>query len=194
MFATLKGPAAQGAAARRDRDGRGGQRLGGRPMTSPTTTPASLLDPEPEGSAFVPDAKEMRREILRLVEERTVGSDNAVAWNGKRLQLPESRLTPAFRQGAGQGPRISRRKLRALPWPAPARRRRRSGRSPRPDCAEAWRRARGRQGQALSGALSARPRPPLRATPVPLSQAGTRKRPPSRTRKRPDPTPATGAA
>ena len=36
--------------------------------------------------------------------------------------------------------------------------RRRGGRSlPRPDCAQAWRRARGRQGQALSGALGARP-------------------------------------
>ena len=54
------------------------------------------VDPEQEGSALVPDAKEMWREILCVVEERTVSNDNTVAWNGKRLQLPESRLRPHF--------------------------------------------------------------------------------------------------
>ena len=38
----------------------------------------------------------MWREILCVVEERTVAADNTVAWNGKRLQLPESRLRPHF--------------------------------------------------------------------------------------------------
>jgi transposase len=52
--------------------------------------------PEQEGSAFVADAQEMWREILCVVEERTVGADNTVAWNGRRLQLPESRLRPHF--------------------------------------------------------------------------------------------------
>jgi len=52
--------------------------------------------PEQEGSAFVADANEMWREILCVVEERTVAADNTVAWNGKRLQLPESRLRPHF--------------------------------------------------------------------------------------------------
>ena len=52
--------------------------------------------PEQEGSAFVPDANEMWREILCVVEERTVAADNTVAGNGKRLQLPESRLRPHF--------------------------------------------------------------------------------------------------
>jgi len=61
---------------------------------------------------------------------------------------------PAFRQGASQGPRISGWSLRRFPRPAPARRLRRQGSPPRPDCAQAWRRARGRQGQALSGALA----------------------------------------
>ena len=54
------------------------------------------VDPEQEGSAFVPDAHEMWREILVVVEERTVAKDNTVAWNGKRLQLPHSRLRPHF--------------------------------------------------------------------------------------------------
>jgi hypothetical protein len=38
----------------------------------------------------------MWREILCIVEERIVAADNTVAWNGKRLQLPESRLRPHF--------------------------------------------------------------------------------------------------
>ena len=54
------------------------------------------VDPEQEGSAFVPDAHEMWREILCVVEERAVAKDNTVAWNGKRLQLPQSRLRPHF--------------------------------------------------------------------------------------------------
>ena len=33
---------------------------------------------------------------MSLIEERTVARDNTVAWNGKRLQLPESRLRPHF--------------------------------------------------------------------------------------------------
>ena len=41
--------------------------------------------PEQEGSAFVPDATEMWREILCIVEERTVAADNTVAWNGKSV-------------------------------------------------------------------------------------------------------------
>ena len=52
--------------------------------------------PEQEGSAFVADANEAWREILCIVEERIVAADNTVAWNGKRLQLPESRLRPHF--------------------------------------------------------------------------------------------------
>jgi transposase len=52
--------------------------------------------PEQEGSAFVRDVNQMWREILCVVEERIVAADNTVAWNGKRLQLPESRLRPHF--------------------------------------------------------------------------------------------------
>jgi transposase len=52
--------------------------------------------PEQEGSAFVADAHESWREALCVIEERTVANDNTIAWAGKRLQLPESRLRPHF--------------------------------------------------------------------------------------------------
>jgi hypothetical protein len=42
----------------------------------------------------------VRREILCVVEERVVGNDNMVAWDGRCLQLPES-LRPALREGKG---------------------------------------------------------------------------------------------
>ena len=31
-----------------------------------------------------------------MIEERTVGNDNTIAWQGRRLQLPASRLRPHF--------------------------------------------------------------------------------------------------
>jgi transposase len=49
-----------------------------------------------EGTAFVPDRLGAWRDILCVVEERTVGNDNTVAWGGRRLQLPESRLRAHF--------------------------------------------------------------------------------------------------
>ena len=49
-----------------------------------------------EGSAFVADAAEAWREILCITEDRVVAKDNTVAWNGARLQIPESRLRPHF--------------------------------------------------------------------------------------------------
>ena len=51
---------------------------------------------EQEGSAFVPDRAEAWREILCVIDERTVANDNTIAWNGRRLQLPESPLRPHF--------------------------------------------------------------------------------------------------
>lgn len=54
------------------------------------------IAPEEEGTAFVPDREGAWRDILCVVEERVVGNDNTVAWNGRRLQLPESRLRPHF--------------------------------------------------------------------------------------------------
>ncbi len=40
---------------------------------------------EQEGSAFVADRAEAWREILCTIDERTVGNDNMIAWNGRRL-------------------------------------------------------------------------------------------------------------
>jgi transposase len=54
------------------------------------------IAPEEEGTAFVPDREGAWRNILCVVEDRVVGNDNTVAWNGRRLQLPESRLRPHF--------------------------------------------------------------------------------------------------
>ena len=57
---------------------------------------AFAIQAEQEGTAFVADAHEAWRETLCVIEERTVGNDNTIAWAGKRLQLPESRLRPHF--------------------------------------------------------------------------------------------------
>ena len=51
---------------------------------------------EEEGTAFVPDRLGAWREILCIMEERVVGNDNTIAWGGRRLQLPQSRLRPHF--------------------------------------------------------------------------------------------------
>src|SRR5207244_972251 len=45
---------------------------------------------------FVRDRHRAWREALCVIEERTVGNDNTIAWSGRRLQLPESRLRPHF--------------------------------------------------------------------------------------------------
>ena len=151
------------------------------------------VDPEHEGSAFVPDAHEMWREILCVVEERTVAADNTVAWNGKRLQLPESRLRPHF----------VRAQVRVHEYPdgacavflGPHRLA-----DFRPDGALRVPTA-GKPGAVL-GAVKDKPcRARLRAslTAPPrdassLSQAGTRKRPHRRTSKQSEPNPAFDAA
>lgn len=57
---------------------------------------AFAIQSEQDGTAFVADRHEAWRETLCVIEERTVGNDNTIAWNGRRLQLPESRLRPHF--------------------------------------------------------------------------------------------------
>lgn len=57
---------------------------------------AFAIKPEQQGSAFVADRHEAWREALCVIEERTVANDNTIAWGGRRLQLPESRLRPHF--------------------------------------------------------------------------------------------------
>lgn len=57
---------------------------------------AFAIGPEQDGTAFVPDRAGAFREILCVIEERTVANDNTIAWAGHRLQLPKSRLRPNF--------------------------------------------------------------------------------------------------
>ena len=57
---------------------------------------AFAIAAQEEGTAFVEDRLGAWREILCIVAERTVGNDNTVAWDGRRLQLPPSRLRPHF--------------------------------------------------------------------------------------------------
>jgi transposase len=54
------------------------------------------IAPEEDGTAFVADRAGAWRDILCVIEERVVGNDNTVAWDGRRLQLPQSRLRPHF--------------------------------------------------------------------------------------------------
>jgi transposase len=54
------------------------------------------VDAAQEGSAFVADTAGAWREILCIQEDRTVGHDNTVKWEGLSLQLPPSRLRPHF--------------------------------------------------------------------------------------------------
>jgi transposase len=54
------------------------------------------IQAEQTGSAFVVDRTGAWREILCVQEDRTVGQDNTVKWEGLSLQLPPSRLRPHF--------------------------------------------------------------------------------------------------
>jgi transposase len=54
------------------------------------------IQAEQAGSAFVVDRAGAWREILCVQEDRTVGQDNTVKWEGLSLQLPPSRLRPHF--------------------------------------------------------------------------------------------------
>src|SRR6266700_2392379 len=57
---------------------------------------AFAIKAEQQGTAFVADRHEAWREALCVIEERTVANDNTIAWSGRRLQLPQSRLRPHF--------------------------------------------------------------------------------------------------
>jgi hypothetical protein len=57
---------------------------------------AFAITAEQQGTAFVADRHHAWREALCVIEERTVANDNTIAWGGRRLQLPESRLRPHF--------------------------------------------------------------------------------------------------
>jgi hypothetical protein len=51
---------------------------------------------EQEGSAFVADTTGAWQEIPCIQEDRPVGNDKTVKWEGLSLQLPSSRLRPHF--------------------------------------------------------------------------------------------------
>lgn len=57
---------------------------------------AFAIKAEQQGTAFVADRHEAWREALCVVGERTVANNNTIAWSGRRLQLPQSRLRPHF--------------------------------------------------------------------------------------------------
>ena len=57
---------------------------------------AFAIKAEQQGTAFVADRHQAWREALCVIEERTVANDNTIAWSGRRLQLPQSRLRPHF--------------------------------------------------------------------------------------------------
>ena len=151
------------------------------------------IDPEQEGSAFVPDAHEMWREILCVVEERTVAKDNTVAWNGKRLQLPQSRLRPHFVKAQVRVHEYPDGTCAVFLGPH---------RLADYDAEGALRVPTAAKPGVVLGAVKDKPcrarlRASLTAPPRDASsaaQAGTRKRPPSRTRKQPEPNPAIDAA
>jgi transposase len=52
--------------------------------------------PEQAGSAFVAAAPEQWRDVLCVQEERTVGNDNTVRFEGRVLQIPPSPLRPHY--------------------------------------------------------------------------------------------------
>ena len=151
------------------------------------------VDPEQEGSAFVPDAHEMGREILCVVEERTVAKDNTVAWNGKPLQLPHSRLRPHFVKAQVRVHEYPDGTCAVFLGPH---------RLADYDAEGALRVPTAPKPGVVLGAVKDKPcRARLRASLTApardassAAQAGTRKRPPSRTRKQPEPNPAIDAA
>jgi transposase len=57
---------------------------------------AFAITAEQQGTAFLADRHEAWREALCVIEDRTVANDNTIAWSGRRLQLPQSRLRPHF--------------------------------------------------------------------------------------------------
>ena len=54
------------------------------------------VSPEQPASAFVPAAPELWRDLLCVQEERQVGNDHCVRWQGRVLQIPPSPLRPHF--------------------------------------------------------------------------------------------------
>ena len=71
--------------------------------------------PAGDGSAFTPIPGVDLDEILCVEEDRQVGNDNCVSYPDPQATNPGKPDARPFRQGAGQGPRLSRRLPRPLP-------------------------------------------------------------------------------
>jgi transposase len=54
------------------------------------------IEPEIADTAFVVDTVGLGPETLCIQDTRVVANDNTIAWNGRRLQIPASRLRPHF--------------------------------------------------------------------------------------------------
>src|SRR6202167_2518523 len=80
----------------------------------PTHNARFAVLPAGEGSAFTPIPGVDLDEILCVEEERQVGHDNCVSYRTLKLQIPESPIAAAFRQGAGPEPRRRRQLPRRL--------------------------------------------------------------------------------
>ncbi len=65
------------------------------------------VPPAGEGSAFTPIPGVDLDEILCVQEERQVGNDNCVSYRTAEAANPGKPDAAAFRQGAGQGARLS---------------------------------------------------------------------------------------
>jgi len=91
----------------------------------PAYNAAFAVNPEQDGSAFLPDPAATWAEILCVQEERTVGNDNTVSWNRLCLQLPTSRLRPHFVKATVRVHEYSDGAIARLPRTAPPRRLRR---------------------------------------------------------------------
>ena len=191
LFATCR-TAAQGVAARRRAQRRGGQCLAGRVVTSPSTTPASPSTRNRRARPSSPTPRDVARNPVR--RRGAHGRQR----QHRRLERKAPAIAaeppaPALRQGAGARARISRRNLCGLPGPH---------RLADYDAEGALRVPTAPKPGVVLGAVKDKPcRARLRASLTApardassAAQAGTRKRPPSRTRKQPDPNPAIDAA
>ena len=192
LFATLQDRLPKGVAARRRAQRRGGQRLAEESVHRRAQRPLRRR-PGTGGLGLRPRRPEMWREILCVVEERTVAKDNTVAWNGKPLQLPHSRLRPHFVKAQVRVHEYPDGTCAVFLGPH---------RLADYDAEGALRVPTAPKPGVVLGAVKDKPcRARLRASLTApardassAAQAGTRKRPPSRTRKQPDPNPAIDAA
>ena len=90
------GPAAEGAAARRDRQRGGGHPLPARGLSARARRPLRVVRREQPAPAFVKVPAELWREVLCVQAERRVGNGNCGRWRGRVLQIPPSPLRPHF--------------------------------------------------------------------------------------------------